>query len=65
VFIGVHLRLEILKSPVLGVSPRVNKAQEQPMTGQSLYYLAEGNLQHKILAIVEEQGARKTGYGMT
>ena len=75
-----------------GVPPRVSKAQEQPMTGQSLhrgwrvprqavcgaprpaaaglmtgqspYYLAEGNLQHKILAIVEEQGARKAGYAL-
>ena len=34
------------------------------MTGQSPYYLAEGNLQHKILAIVEEQGARKAGYAL-
>ena len=49
---------------VLGVSPRGNKAQEQPMTGQSLYCLAAGNLQHKILAIVEEQGAHKAGYGV-
>jgi hypothetical protein len=31
------------------------------MTGQSLYCLAEGNLQHKILAMVEEQGTRKAG----
>jgi hypothetical protein len=46
-----------------GVSPRGSKAQEQPMTGQSLDCLAEGNLQHKILAIVEEQRARKAGYG--
>ena len=31
------------------------------MTAQNLFYLAEGNLQYKILAIVEEQGARKAG----
>jgi hypothetical protein len=48
-----------------GASPRSSKAQEQPMTGQFLYYLAEGNLRHKILAIVEEQGARKAGYALT
>ena len=47
-----------------GVSPRGYKAQEQPKTGQSLSYLAEGNLQPKILAIVEEQGARKADYGI-
>ena len=29
------------------------------MTGQSLYYLGETNLKHKILAIVEEAGAEK------
>ena len=34
------------------------------MTGQSLYYLAEGNLHHKILAIVEEKGAEKARYAL-
>ena len=34
------------------------------MTGQSLYCLAEGNLQHKILAIVEEKGAEKARYAL-
>jgi hypothetical protein len=34
------------------------------MTGQSLYYLGETNLQHKILAIVEEEGAEKASYAL-
>ena len=27
------------------------------MTGQSLFYMGETNLKHKVLAIVEEEGA--------
>jgi len=34
------------------------------MTGQSLYYLGETNLQHKILAVVEEAGAEKASYAL-
>ena len=34
------------------------------MTGQSLYYLGETNLKHKILAIVEEAGAEKASYAL-
>jgi len=34
------------------------------MTGQSLYYLGETNLRHKILAIVEEEGAEKASYAL-
>jgi DNA primase len=34
------------------------------MTGQSLYYLAETNLKHKILAVVEEAGAEKASYAL-
>ena len=34
------------------------------MTGQSLYYLGETNLKHKILAIVEEEGAEKASYAL-
>ena len=34
------------------------------MTGQSLYYLGGKNLKHKILAIVEEEGAEKASYAL-
>ena len=34
------------------------------MTGQSLYYLGEKDLVHKILAIAEEQGAEKATYAL-
>ena len=34
------------------------------MTGQSLFYMGESNLQHKILAIVEEEGAQRASYAL-
>jgi hypothetical protein len=34
------------------------------MTGQSLYYMGEGDLKHKILAIVEEEGAERASYAL-
>jgi hypothetical protein len=34
------------------------------MTGQSLFYMGETNLKHKILAIVEEEGASKASYAL-
>ena len=34
------------------------------MTGQSLFYMGETNLQHKILAIVEEEGASRASYAL-
>ncbi|HWD40369.1 MAG TPA: hypothetical protein VG944_16085, partial [Fimbriimonas sp.] len=32
--------------------------------GQSLYYMGEGDLKHKILAIVEEEGAERASYAL-
>ena len=34
------------------------------MTGQSLFYMGETNLKHKILAIVEEEGASRASYAL-
>jgi hypothetical protein len=34
------------------------------MTGQSLFYMGETDLQHKILAIVEEEGAERASYAL-
>lgn len=42
---------------------RVNvQVQYSAMTGQSLFYLGETDLQHKILAIAEEAGVRQAAY---
>jgi hypothetical protein len=34
------------------------------LTGQALYYLGDADLRHKILAIVEEEGAEKASYAL-
>lgn len=34
------------------------------MTGQSLFYMGETSLKHKILAIAEEEGAEQAGYAL-
>lgn len=47
-----------LMDAVLGLMPDEERVQYSAMTGQSLYYLGETSLQHKILAIAEEEGVR-------
>ena len=42
---------------VLSFVPEEERVQYSAMTGQSLYYMGEADLQHKILAIAEEEGA--------
>ena len=49
---------------VLAMFPEEERIKYSAMTGQSLYYLGETNLKHKILAIVEEEGAEKASYAM-
>ena len=34
------------------------------MTGQSLFYLGESDLAHKVLAIAEEEGASRAAYAL-
>ena len=49
---------------VLSMFPEEERVKYSAMTGQSLYYLGETNLKHKILAIVEEEGAEKASYAL-
>jgi DNA primase len=49
---------------VLSMFPEEERVKYSAMTGQSLYYLGEGDLKHKILAIVEEEGAEKASYAL-
>jgi hypothetical protein len=44
---------------VLAMIPEEEKIQYSAMTGQSLFYMGETNLKHKILAIAEEEGAEQ------
>ncbi|MBK6407930.1 MAG: hypothetical protein IPF66_24735 [Holophagales bacterium] len=50
---------------VLGFVPEEEREKYSALTGQSLFYFGEGkSLRHKILAIVEEEGAEKAGYAL-
>lgn len=53
-----------LMEAVLRMFPEDERVKYSAMTGQSLYYLGEAKLQHKILAIVEEEGAEKASYAL-
>lgn len=53
-----------LMDAVLGLMPPEERLQYSAMTGQSLFYLGETNLQHKILAIAEEEGVRQAAYAL-
>ena len=44
---------------VLSFMPEEERVQYSAMTGQSLFYMGETDLKHKILAIVEEEGAER------
>jgi hypothetical protein len=49
---------------VLGFMPEEDRVKYSAMTGQSLFYMGETNLKHKILAIVEEEGAARAAYAL-
>lgn len=53
-----------LMDSILALVPKEDRIKYSAMTGQSLYYLGEKNLKHKILAIVEEEGAEKASYAL-
>lgn len=49
---------------VLKLMPEEQSQQYSAMTGQSLYYMGDTNLKHKILAISEEEGAMNASYAL-
>ncbi len=53
-----------LMDAVLSFVPEEERVQYSAMTGQSLYYMGEADLQHKILAIAEEEGASNAAYAL-
>ena len=53
-----------LMKTILNFMPRQDRVQYSAVTGQSLFYMTETNLKHKILAIVEEEGAENAGYAL-
>jgi DNA primase len=53
-----------LMDAVLDLMPDEERIQYSAMTGQSLFYLGETDLQHRILAIAEEEGVRQAAYAL-
>ena len=49
---------------VLALLPEEQRVQYSAMTGQSLFYMGETDLKHKVLAIVEEEGALRAAYAL-
>ena len=49
---------------ILSFVPPEDQVKYSAMTGQSLFYMGETNLKHKILAIVEEEGAERAAYAL-
>lgn len=49
---------------VLAFMPDEERIKYSAMTGQSLFYMGETDLQHKVLAIVEEEGASNAAYAL-
>jgi DNA primase len=53
-----------LMEAVLAFVPEEERVQYSAMTGQSLFYMGETDLQHKVLAIAEEEGAERASYAL-
>lgn len=53
-----------LMDALLSLMPEGQRVHYSAMTGQSLFYLGEGDLRHKILAIAEEEGVRQAAYAL-
>ena len=53
-----------LMDAVLSFVPEEERVQYSAMTGQSLFYMGQTNLKHKILAIAEEEGAHRASYAL-
>jgi DNA primase catalytic core len=53
-----------LMEAVLAFLPEEQRVQYSAMTGQSLFYMGEADLKHKVLAIVEEEGAHNAAYAL-
>ncbi|MCX7289596.1 CHC2 zinc finger domain-containing protein [Janthinobacterium sp.] len=53
-----------LMDAVLALMPEESQVRYSAMTGQSLFYMGETSLKHKILAIAEEEGAAQASYAL-
>ena len=53
-----------LMDAILNLMPEEERVQYSAMTGQSLFYMGETDLKHKILAIAEQEGAENASYAL-
>ncbi|MGH9284869.1 MAG: hypothetical protein ACRD0M_04225 [Acidimicrobiales bacterium] len=53
-----------LLDAVLAFVPEEDRVAYSAMTGQSLFYMGERDLAHKVLAIAEEEGAARAAYAL-
>ncbi len=53
-----------LMDATLALMPEEDRIQYSAMTGQSLFYMSEQDLKHKILAVAEEAGANEASYAL-
>ena len=53
-----------LMEAVLAFVPEEDRVKYSAMTGQSLFYLGETDIKHKVLAIAEERGAERATYAL-
>lgn len=53
-----------LMEAILAFVPPEERVHYSAMTGQSLFYMGEADLKHKILAIAEEEGATRAAYAL-
>jgi len=53
-----------LMEAVLAFVPPEERVKYSALTSQALYYLSDADLKHKILAIVEEEGAERASYAL-
>jgi DNA primase len=54
----------MLLESILALVPEEDRVKYSAMTGQSLFYMGDTDLKHKILAIVEEEGAEHATYAL-
>ena len=53
-----------LMEAVLAFVPAEERIKFSAMTGQSLFYMGEADLAHKVLAVAEEEGAERAAYAL-
>ena len=53
-----------LMDAVLQMVPPEERVKYSAMTGQSLFYMSDTDLRHKVLALVEEEGAERASYAL-